>query len=66
VVKKPIFPGLATMKDGREASSEYHSAEEGFVEHEDHDQAMGDGQDDAQPEVEERVVSAAANGGETA
>ena len=66
VVKKPIFPGLATMKDGREASSEYHSAEEGVVEHEDQDQAMGDGQDDAQPEVEERVVSAAANGGETA
>ena len=36
-VKKPIFPGLATVKDGRDGSSEYHSAEEG-----------GDGDQDVQ------------------
>lgn len=67
VVKKPLFPGLATMKDGREASSEYHSAEEGVVgdqeQEEEQDQPMGD----AQPQADERAgPAAAASDGEEA
>lgn len=67
LVKKPLFPGLATMKDGREASSEYHSAEEGVVgdqeQEEEQDQPMGD----AQPQADERAgPAAAASDGEEA